>query len=271
MRKPINAIIILAASLLPASMALSADITVLGGMSRETTLAPGEIHEGKVILSNRSEADIQVKVYQTDYRFQSDGSNEYGEAGKLERSSAEWVAFTPSQLTVPAKSTASVAFTITVPNDVDLTGTHWSMLMLEPLAADSPEVTGDVGDEPNVAIQTVMRYGIQLITDIGDTGACALEFTNKALTTVEGRRMLCVDVTNTGERWMTPQTWAQLHDGDGASLGRFNAGSRRIFPGCSVRYSMDLTDLPPGTYNTLIVADNGDDNVFGSQAKLNIK
>ncbi|MGQ9729936.1 MAG: FxLYD domain-containing protein [Candidatus Zipacnadales bacterium] len=258
-------------TLLPPSFAQKAQIIVVGGLTREATVQPGTTLEGKILLTNTGNQPRQVKVYQTDYWFTADGSTHYDECGSVPRSNGRWITVTPTQLTVPADSTEAVNYVIHVPQDPALVGTYWSMVMVEPLSEDAPEVAGLTGDQPAVAIRTIMRYGIQIITDLGTTGERSVKFLAKELTAVESRYFLNVDVENTGQRRLAPVVWAELFDAEGASVGRFEAQRQRLYPGCSARFPIELTGVPAGTYNALIVADNGDTDVFGVQAKIELK
>ena len=116
-----------------------------------------------------------------------------------------------------------------------------------------------------------MRYGIQIVTDMGSTGERAVTFPGKELAVAENGCFLNIDVENTGQRRLAPVVWAELFDATGASIGRFEAQRQRLYPGCSARFAVELTGVPAGTYNALIVADNGDSDVFGLQAKLELK
>ena len=247
------------------------NILVVGEMTREAKAGPGDKAEGKLILRNNGDKPQDVKVYQTDYHFTAAGNNTYGEPGKLPRSNAAWFDFTPKQLTVPAQGTATVYYTAQVPKDDTLKGTYWSMLMVEPLAVDSPESTGTDHNKVKVGVRTVTRYGIQFVTNIGEAAKADIRFLDRQLVARDKRILLQADVENTGERWLSPTVWIELYDKDGATVGRFSSSRQRVFPGCSARFTIDLTDVPKGKYNALTVADNGDDNVFGTQAEVEIK
>jgi hypothetical protein len=43
-----------------------------------------------------------------------------------------------------------------------------------------------------------------------------------------------------------------------------------LYPGCTGRFQLDVSELAAGKYESLIVADNGDDNVFGARYSLEI-
>lgn len=259
------------AILLPLAASATVDISIIGGLTREAIVQPGQTVEGKILLNNNRTKETAVRIYQTDYLYYADGSNQYGEPGTCERSNAAWITITPERLAIPPETNGTVYYTIRIPDDPGLIGTYWSLLMVEPVTEDSPEVLPSEDGGPQVAVRTVMRYGIQMVTQIGSTGQQNAKFSEKQLVADEQQRLLKIDVANAGERWLSPLLWAELYDADGLSIGRFQGPRLRIFPLCSVRYSIDLSQLPAGTYNALIVADNGDENVFGTQAKLEIK
>ena len=129
---------------------------------------------------------------------------------------------------------------------------------------------GQEKDKVKVGVQTIMRYGVQMIADLS-AGAANLAFARSQLVRQDGKVWLLLDVENNGERYLTPQVWAEVFDTKGTSLGRFDAGRLRLFPGCSGRFRIDLSQLSVGKYAALIVADNGDDHVFGMQLKLDIQ
>jgi hypothetical protein len=263
-----------------------AGILVMGELTREKTLQPGESFEGTINLKNTGETSCQVNVYQTDYLFYAEGSNIYGKTGTAVRSNADWLSVAPNRLTIPPNQMASVYYTVRVPqiqklastyNDFqvpespDLIGTYWSMVMVEPVPQTGPESIEDETRKAKMGIQTKIRYGIQMVTNIGDSGTRKIKFSDKRLTNQDGRRFLQIDIENIGERWLAPTLWVEIYDKHGAKAGRFESSKKRIYPGCSVRHKVDLTDVPKGKYKALVVADNGDEYVFGAKYDFGIE
>lgn len=239
-------------------------------LSRERTVQPGENYRGTITLRNRDGEPRAVKVYQADYLFFSDGRNVYGGAGSLERSNAGWITFSPRLLDVPPNGSSTVEFAVSVPRDETLVGTYWSLIMVEELASAPPSGQSvSPESEAQAGVRQVLRYGIQVVTHIGDTGIRALRFADKTLTvTADGRRTLRADIENTGERALRPYVWVELYDDSGQRFGRFQTDRRRLYPGTSARYTIDLSDAPGGSYLALVVVDNGDEHVFGAQYSL---
>ena len=241
----------------------------VGELSHEKNAQIDETYQGTIFISNNDNEPQEVKIYQTDYLFFSDGTNIYGEPGKDPRSNANWITFSPKRLTIPPKETSTVNYTVNVPDDKSLVGTYWSMLMVEGISKSSPETIKEEEDKVKLGIRTVIRYGIQMVTHIGNTGSRKLKFTGAKLLTEEGGgRTLQIYLENTGERWLVPLLWVEIYDEQGNYIGSFEGSEMRIYPGTSVRHKIDLSSLPGGKYKALVVADNGDEYVFGTQYTL---
>lgn len=237
-------------------------------LTHERSANVSETYEGIIFIRNHEEEPQEVKVYQTDYLFFFDETNIYGEPGKTPRSNADWITFSPKRLTIPPKEASGVNYTVKVPNNETLTGTYWSMIMVEGISKNSPEFSKPGKEEIKLYIREVVRYGLQMVTHIGNTGTRNLKFLNTQLQKEEGRKILQIDIENIGERWLNPFLWTELYDEKGSYIGRFEDKRQRIFPGTSVRYKVDLSQVAQGKYKALVVAEAGDDDVFGATYTL---
>jgi len=244
--------------------ATKAGVSIIGGLSHEKKAKPGEIYKGSVLIQNNGAEPEEFKVYQTDYQFCFDGSNNYGTPGKLERSNANWLSFNPHRLTIRPDEVLTVNYTVKVPDDSNLVGTYWSMLMIEGIPKSSPESSQLEDGKTKIGINQIMRYGVQMITNVGDTGERNLKFLQTKLLKEDQKRVLQVDIENIGQSWLKSSLWAELYDKNGRYIGKFDGGRKHLYPGTSVRYKVDLTDTPEGTYKALVVADCGGDNVWGA-------
>lgn len=242
-----------------------AGISVLGGLTHEKTVTPGEGYQGSIVVFNSGERVEEIKVYKTDYLFFRDGTSIYGEPGELPRSNTGWIEFSPSQFRLAPKQKQTVQYRVQVTSDPSLRGTYWSVLMVEPVLNASPE-----NMEEQLGIQTIMRYGIQMITHIGESGDRQIRFVETRLLEEEGKHTLRVDLENTGERFLRPRVWAEFYDGAGRLVGTYEGKQFRTYPGTSVRHAIDVSPVPAGKYTALIVADCGGDDLFGIQYSIQI-
>jgi hypothetical protein len=251
--------------------AAAAAISVVGGLQRSYRLNPGEEAQGRVIVRNSSELPQPVRVYLTDYQRLADGTTSYGEAGQMKRSNAAWLHLTPAEQMIPPRSSASVHFVIRVPADNALSGTYWSMLMVEGInpATLAPPVA--TTEQVHIGLRSITRTGIQIATEIGANGKGDLRFLRRQLLQTDDGYRLQLDLENSGERVLSLAIWAELFDEQGISIGRFHAGQRGFYPGDAGSVAIALGGVPPGAYTALIVADNRDEHIFGARYELVIE
>lgn len=267
-----NKLVFLPALILLSPLAVgmcAAKLSVLGGLTVQKVVAPGESYEGTLWIKNDSESLVEAKIYQTDYMFFADGSNRYDKPGTVKRSNAKWVSLDHPYLSIPPKETSGVRYTVRVPKEKSLVGTYWSMVMVEEAEILSKPAQKKE-NQIRIGIRHVVRYGIQMVTHIADTGIRKIKILQKKLLVDGSKKTYQIDIENTGERWQRPQVWVELFNEKAVSVGRFEGVKMRIFPGTSIRQSIDLSGVPPGQYEVLIVIDNGDENVFGSRTKLKL-
>jgi hypothetical protein len=247
---------------------LRAGLSVHGGLTHEHLAQPGAEYEGVVTLVNTGETRQDVVVYQTDYTFGCDGAYYYDDVGGNPRSNGPWISFGPRLLTLAPGSETNIGYAVSVPADQDLAGTYWSILMVE-TAQPGGKTAGRTGADPHIfGINQIVRYGVQIVTHIGDTGLRDLEFLDERLVRTDGRCALEVDMGNSGERWLRPLVWAEIYDDNGDFVGRFEGGRHRMYPDTSVRCAVDLTEIPGGEYTAVVIADCDDDYVFGASYHL---
>lgn len=249
------------------TMKISAgDLSVVGGLTRQYTLSPGSREEAEILLRNGSTTSRMVRVNQADYLFQADGKNFYPDPGTTPRSCASWITISSPLLELPPESSKTLEILIEVPPDQRLRGTYWSLLMLEPFQPEDKVRR----PQPGLTLRTRVRYAIQLMVHIGDTGTRKIKILDRKIEYGKEGRILNIDVKNSGDRVLSPTLWAELFDIDGNSSGRLQGGKWRIYPECSVRYLIDLASIPAGRYRALVVLDNGDEFVFGARYQVRL-
>lgn len=249
---------------------LQAGVTPVGDMTHEKDAKPGERYRQVIVVQNTDSQPSEVKLYQTDYSFAADGSSHYDPPGNMPRSNAKWVGISRDAITVPANATERIEYEVRVPADKGLTGTYWSMIMVEPIAKGSRE-SSEALPENTAAISQTLRYGIQVVTNIGKGGKAELTFDNPRLLQEEGKRFFAIDVSNTGQRSLRTALWLELYSDKGSPVGKFQGSAQRLYPGTSACYKIDLSKTPNGKYLGMVAADAKGDNLFGANVELEIK
>jgi hypothetical protein len=247
-----------------------AGISVIGTLARTATIKPGEAFEGVIMVRNTGLEPAEARVSQSDYLSRCDGTNEFGQAGQGPRSNANWITLSPSRLKLAPGETQPVRYKGRAPADAKLRGSYWSLILVELNAA--PAITPEgKPDTVAVGLQTAVRFAVQIVTEIGNTGTRSLQVLEKSLLKSDGHRLFQLDIGNDGERMLIPAISVELFDQKGASPGRFDAGRARIYPGGSARAKVDLTDLPCGKYIAMVLLDSGDAQVMGAQYELDLQ
>jgi hypothetical protein len=246
--------------LLAALVSSARAIVIVGSMTQRRDALPGASYQGSILVKNGAIEAHGVNIYQTDYHFDADGRNVYAEPGRSPRSNAAWISFSPRRLSIPAGGTAEIRYTVHIPGEPGLVGTYWSLLMVEDTGS---AVSRDA--EKRKGMATSIRYGVQIATSIGDTGTSKLRFSKAELRRGQGSLVLSLRVENAGERWLAPSFSAELFGADGKSAGRFKGIKTALYPGTSTLVSFELASLPKGKYKAMVIADNGDERVYGAQ------
>jgi P pilus assembly chaperone PapD len=241
-------------------------VVVLGELARDHKLRPGQTQEATIELENRDASPRTVRIYQSDYRYLANGESFFPAPGSTERSNARWLTFSPKVLTIPPSQKSQVRYLLRAPVDRSKTGTYWSMMMIQEIPDPS---TGKAGGQEGTAAppSAASRYGVQIITQLADTGRIGIEFTSATIESRNSKRMLTIDIENRGSRVARPEMWLEVFTDSGHKAGRFLTDKGTILPGCGVRREIDITSLAKGSYNSLFIADCGKD-VYGLEIKL---
>lgn len=250
------------AALLVAPAIVHAQISVLSSTVEEHEAAKGETYSGRIVISNTSNTPQAVRIYQTDYHFKSDGTSDYGDPGTTPRSNATWVTPQTQRVVVPPRSEVTVPYSVKVPTSDSLSGTYWSMIMVE-AAESAPAATSG---RPQLGIGSIIRYGVQVATHIGITGKRAVTFEKPAATHMpNGDAALDVDVISSGDRATRPTLSVELYDAQGVLKGKGKQVRGLLYPGTSLKQHFEFGSLPAGTYRVIVFADTGDPKVLAAQ------
>jgi hypothetical protein len=246
-----------------AQVQVSSSLTLVG---REM---PGGSYEGSIQLKNLGNKAEEVRIYMKDYFYFADGRSVYEAPGSNERSNALWIEFFPNILTIAPRAEAEIGYRVQIPDRPELAGTYWSLLFVEevPTQTDTPKSE----DSFTLSITQVVRYGIQLVTEIGDTGYGLLAIENPAVNQEDQRNALEIDVINTGTIWLQPTFTCTIFDLLGNELEVVEGGEKRLYPGTSAKLAFRLSELVSGKYRALVLADAGGENLFGANYTLELE
>jgi len=239
-------------------------ISVIGSLTRTDEAVPGASYKGTIILQNDGSREARARIYIKDYLFSADGTIRYNDPGTNTRSNADWLTFSPNTIVIKAGDRGELYYSVTVPDNPELKGTYWCMLLIEEI----PENADNGTEQEALTIRQVMRFGMQIVTEMKGPARGSLSFFHTALLKDEGGKFFLIDIENTGERWLKPEVYGELYDSSGKFIQRLDAGKKRIYPGTSVRASFDISKLSQDSYKMLVIADAGGRDIFGGNYTL---
>ena len=254
--------------LIPSAMA---GVIVDGPLTHEIVVRPGSSYDGTVLLRNPGEEAEEIKIYQTDYRSDAEGRSFYDEPGTAPRSNTAWMTISSRRFTVSAGESYTVRYTLKVPEDSTLAGTYFSMLMVEPIPKTSGESSAYDPEKTTLGVDTIMRYGIRIISHIEGTGTVQPQIVATELVQDEGSLYLSLDILNSGTQFIKVSSWAELYTEDGELVGKFEGRRSSIFPDSLKNFRIELTEVGKASYIALVVLDCGNNDVFGANFTLQIE
>lgn len=251
----------------------AAQIAVRSSLAQDRDVTPGTTYEEIVEIENLTDEPTQARLRLRDYRFTSEGTNEFAEPGELPRSNATWVDVPQSVVTIPPNQTEAVAYEVRVPEQVDgaaPAGTYWSVLFVEPIAAESPQSSLSSSSEPKFGVRQTTRYGVQIATHIHASSAPDVEVVQTDLVRRGSTPHLVVDLKNTGTEMARPEVQLEAYNESGRVALQESAAPRRLYPSTSVRYRLPLSELGSGQHEALVLVDTGGEQMAGYQYSLEL-
>jgi len=241
-----------------------ASVEVIGSLRQVFQVNPGEVVKGQIRIQNSEARDQEVRIYQTDLLYNLQDQTFYDEPGAHNRSNAGWIQYSPKTVVLKSNESRTIEYEITAPLGDTLTGTYWSVIMVEGVNPIDPNRKGDL------SISTVTRYAVQIVNEMNNNGTGSLKFLEPTLVKGDNDKLyLAVDLTNDGDHYISPEISMELYDEDGNSVKTITVPKRGLYPKTSARYKLDLEGVPSKkTYKAMIVAAGADNDVFGLEYTL---
>ena len=241
-----------------------AGVLVLNGLTHIHEVAEGKSYRGHILLKNTGNTNQDVKIYQRDYSFNYKGEVHYPAPATYQRSNAEWIKLNANYITLLPNEEKKIPYELVVPTGEELVGSYWSVIMLEGVVQNK-----DITSKELMEIKTVLRYAIQIAANVQNSGDRKLQFVNVApVQGVDSLLHVDIDIENIGEVLLIPEISMELFDEEGISVGILKADKKKVYPGTSVRFSINLNGTEPGKYQSLILADCGQEDIFGINLEI---
>ena len=230
----------------------NAGVVILNGLTHVHESASGQLITGVISLKNTDATEQRVIIYFNDL-FQECGKETVLTADFSHKNSIKnWLSTNVNEHVFKANEEYELIYTINVPNDVEIDGSYWGVLMVEiekPIKEDELEF--------GVKLESKVRYGIQIIADINERTPSELEFYDIKIEEPDGNKLINVDLKNLGNYYVEPTLMLEVFNANGEQAKKVEVKFKKVYPNSCKAFSLDISGLPKGAYTAVLIADYG--------------
>jgi hypothetical protein len=242
----------------------SAGVAILNGLTHTHSLVQGQKTTGKVQIRNESAKPARVIIYKQDLIAVCGQEVNYLNPNGFEHSLSPYLTTTVDEKLLGPNEEYVLFYTIELSSEQQLKGSFWSVLMIEgadPIKEDKSE---------GLKINSVMRYAIQIIGDVGTEESTKLGFEDIKVKTIENEsQIVTLRLKNEGFFSNKVKVILEIYNQEGEKIKTLEGTSKRIYPqGCN-EFEIELKGIKKGKYEGILIADNSKD-LFGANLSLEI-
>ena len=246
---------------------LLANVAILNGLTQVSSGLSGDVIQGEVVLLNTSNEEQRVIFNLNEALFSCSAPRTYTDKNPHAQSSSNWFSAELMDKVLIPKEKYVYKYTITIPEDKELRGSFWTMLMV---TIEKPIKEESLND--NVGLNTKLRYGIALISHVNSLDEVNLNFDQANLKneTENPLKQLEVKIKNDGLFIEGVVLTLEIYDAQGTKIDVLSSDRNMVFPGACRDYSLDISTLPAGEYQCILLADSREE-FAGTNLKLTIR
>lgn len=245
-------------------MVACAAIVVLNGLTHTHSLIHGKKTTGKVQIRNQSTKPTRVLIYKQDLIAACGQNVNYVDPNGFRQSLSPWLSTTVDEKLLGPNEEYVLFYAIELNDQESLKGSFWSVLMIEG--------TDPVKEEKNegLKINSVMRYAIQIIADVGTEESPKLGFEDIQLKTIDKEsQKVTIRLKNEGLFSTKAKLILEIYDEEGEKIKTLDGTSKRIYPQSCNEFEIELKGIKKGKYEGILIADNSKD-LFGATLSIEI-
>lgn len=247
--------------------AMFSNVIVLNGLTHVYTGKSGDVISGEIILVNSSNEEQRVTFELSDAIFSCTESRRFSNDATHPQSSRDWFKGNLVDKLINPKEKYVYRFTIEIPNDTSLKGSYWNMLMVNVEQPIKEELL-----DKNIGLDTKIRYAIGLMTHVDNHGEMDLDFESIAIrknSTTQSKEME-IKLFNFTSFIEAVRLSIEVYDGEGNVVFEDSTDRYLTFPKLCKDFKIDVTSLPAGEYECVLIADARDEFV-GTNFKLQLE
>lgn len=246
---------------------LFGNVAIINGLTQVNTGQSGDIISGEVIFLNTSTEEQRIVFEINEALFFCDSPRTYTEKNPHAQSSSDWFLAEVMDQVLAPKEKYVYKYTITIPENKELRGSFWTMLMV---TIEKPIKEESLND--NIGLNTKLRYGVALITNVNSFDDVNLDFDHADLkyNEIETSKELEVKIKNNGSFIEGVVLTLEVYDSSGNKIDKFSTDRNIVFPATCRDYFLDVSTLPAGKYQCLLLAESREE-FAGTNLSLTIK
>ncbi|APD05832.1 hypothetical protein UJ101_00280 [Flavobacteriaceae bacterium UJ101] len=234
------------------------NIVVSNGLTHHHVSKEGDIVTGEIIVINNGEETENITIYTEDL------PNACLEDDKLKtRSLLDWLEVDVSQKSLLPKEEYTIKYTLKIPEGGINSGSYWGLILVEVAKPIKEEVI-----QGGVRISSKVRYGIQIINDIGNEDDVKMDFQEVQIEKINGEHHVEAIVKNNGNFVVKPAVILELFK-DGEKIKNVELPFKKVYPNSCKDFTFVIDDLAAGNYDGVIVADDGE-NLIGINITIEV-
>ena len=215
------------------------------------TVPPSQAATGFITVENPGSDPKSVRAYLEDWAYLApyDGSKEFKPAGSLKNSAADWITFTPAELTLAPNSRERINYTVKVPSGA--AEGRYAVLFLESMASS--------GAGEGVGVNLAIRVAVLFFVEPEGMIKRALSVDGLSVTrSPKGMLDISLPVANTGNIDLTVGGSFDIMDAKGMVAARGVFNDIYTLPGNSARLAASWSlPIEPGEYSLVMTLDLG--------------
>lgn len=262
-------VLVLGCAAVAAPKAEAQTFRVFSRLFDEYEASPGSQHRGQIVVVNEGKRELTLAISKRDYRFYADGTVLNEEPGTHERSNAHWITTEQDRLTLAPGERQAFFYSVSVPAGVT-EGSYWGLLVVENVNDAAQTLAAGGSGRVRAALRQKVKVYVQVATHVGQPQPAIAFLSTDVVEDREGGRHLDVRIENTGDRSDLVPLWVELYDAAGQLATRLQAKSRVLHPGTSVRQLLDLSEVPPGDYDAIVVAEPPSGDAYAARLDLSL-
>lgn len=242
-----------------------ATITVVNGMSHEYSFEKGSKHNGEIVIKNLSKNPARVLFYKTDLIHNCNGETRFDPVNSHDRTSSSWVEISNNELIIGPEGEVTATYSVTVPSEGNFNGSYWSCIMVE--EAEAPDTSEK---KKGIRVKSLIRYAVQIVGTFAAGQEKNLDLLDPKVDTTDNGVALMINVQNTGNALMKPIMVLELYDDSGGLVKRIEVTTQKVYPGMCKKFEIMLEGVPPGKYSGVLVADCGENDLYGLNLNVDL-